>query len=95
MRPEFALFAIVLMMLTGCSFDASSRPIQPTPATVVPDVSQAYCCASCDIDDEQAICTACERTSATSCAGNSQRLLCVTNRIEDPDSQATFRVTCF
>ena len=92
MKPVSALFAVVLLMLAGCSFDASSRPIQPTPATVVTKASQAYCC---DVGDEQAVCTSCQRSNTDSCSGNSQLLLCVANRVEVPESQTTFRVTCY
>lgn len=95
MKLVFPLVACILLLLAGCSFDASSRPTQPTPATVITNASQAYCCASCDVEDEQAVCTRCERSSADSCTGNSQRLLCVTNRVEEPESQTTFRVTCY
>ncbi len=95
MKLVVALVAVLLLMLAGCSFDASSRPIQPTPATVITKASQAWCCESCDVGDEQAVCTSCQRSTADSCSGNSQRLLCVTNRVEVPESQATFRVTCY
>ncbi len=96
MKLMVALVAVLLLTLAGCSFDASSRPIQPTPPkTVVTNASQAWCCESCDVGDEQAVCTSCQRSNAESCSGNSQRLLCVTNRVEVPESQATFRVTCY
>lgn len=95
MKLVAPLVAVVLLLLAGCSFDASSRPIPPAPATVITNESQAYCCGSCAIEDEQAVCTGCQRTGADSCSGNSQRLLCVTNRVEEPESQTAFRVTCF
>lgn len=93
------LFILVLTLstacLAGCSFDASSRPIQPAPTPVVTQQAASYCCASCDVEDEQAVCTGCRRTDAINCADDSQRLLCVTNRVEAPESQTTFRVTCY
>ncbi len=95
MKIALSLVATAALALTGCSFDASSRPIQPTPTPVVTHAAAAYCCAGCDVEDEQATCTGCRRTSAESCSGNSQRLLCVTNRVEEPESQTTFRVTCY
>jgi hypothetical protein len=94
MKSLVSLVAILLLM-SGCSFDASSRPIQPTPAPVIANAPQAYCCGGCDVGDEQAVCTNCRRTSASNCADSSQRLLCVTNRVEVPESQTTFRVTCY
>ena len=95
MKTVFALVAAATLILTGCSFDASSRPIQPTPAPVMSDASQAYCCGGCDVAGEQAVCSSCRKTSAENCADNSERLFCVTNRVEVPESQTTFRVTCY
>ena len=95
MKTVALLVVATMLTLTGCSFDASSRPLPPAQAAVIPDSSQAYCCAGCDVGDEQAVCTSCRRTSAASCADNSERLLCVTNRVEVPESQSTLRVTCY
>ena len=95
MKTVLMLVAAALLTLTGCSFDASSRPIQPTPAPVMTDSAQAYCCGGCDVGDGQATCSTCRKTSAVNCADNSERLLCVTNRVEVPESQSTFRVTCY
>ncbi len=95
MKTVLVSLAAATLILSGCSFDASSRPIQPTPAPVTSDSSQAYCCGGCDVGDKQATCSNCRKTSATNCADNSERLLCVTNRVEVPESPTTFRVTCY
>ena len=94
MNPTFPIIALLALLLAGCSFDASSRPI-PAPATVITQDSQAYCCDSCAVDDEQAVCESCQQTSADSCSGDAQRLLCVGNRVEEPQTASTFRVTCY
>jgi len=95
MKFALTLFVPLAVLLAGCSFDASSRPIPPAPATVINQDSQAYCCDSCAVDDEQAVCESCQPTSANSCAGDAERLLCVSNRVEEPQTASTFRVTCY
>jgi hypothetical protein len=93
MKYSIPVLALLLATLSGCSIDTSSRPIQPTPAPV--GGAQSYCCDSCSVDDEMSICTSCRRSAATSCPVSSQRLVCVSNRVEAPESDNLFTVMCF
>lgn len=81
-------------VLAGCSFDASSRPIQPSPPTAVSFPSTSYCCQSCEVTLDQTYCDRCQRTEQGSCAGDNSLLVCQSSRVEQPDSGGTFRVTC-
>ena len=93
MKIPGLLLTLTAMTGAGCSFDASRRPIQPTP--VVTHDSQSYCCASCQVDGESATCDQCVRATSGDCTANDQRLLCVSNRVEEPESTTSYRVTCF
>ena len=96
MKTTFSIIAILsTLLLGGCSFDASSRPLPPASPTVITQDAQAYCCAVCEVDDEQAVCDGCRRAEADICASESQRLLCVSNRVEQPQTETTARVTCY
>lgn len=95
MKLALPIIALLTLLLTGCSFDASSRPVPPASPTVITQDAQAYCCATCEVDDEQAVCDGCRRTNADICASDAARLLCVSNRVEQPQTETTSTVTCY
>jgi hypothetical protein len=94
MRMTSLLLTAVTLTVAGCHFDASRRPIQPVPTA--PGAMAVYCCDSCQISDEAAICDACSRSNEqASCAAPAERLVCVSNRVEEPEGPGTYRVSCF
>ena len=93
MKTLGLLVSLTAITVAGCSFDASRRPIQPAP--VATHDSQSYCCASCQVDGELATCDQCVQVTSGDCGATDQRLLCVSNRIEEPESTTSYRVTCF
>lgn len=95
MKIASLLLVFAAGFMSGCSFDASSRPSPPAPPTAVsPPPSASYCCQSCEVTLDQTYCDRCQRTERDSCAGDNSLLVCKTSRVEEPDSGTTFRVSC-
>lgn len=91
MKIANLFLATAILMVGACSFDASKRPIQPAPTVT----EAAYCCASCEVGDETATCDACARTVQNSCTAPAERLVCVSNRVEETEGPGSYRVSCF
>ena len=91
MKTANLLLLVATLMVAACSFDASKRPIQPAPAVT----EAVYCCASCEVSGDTASCDACLRSEQASCTAPAERLVCVSNRVEEPEGTGSYRVSCF